>query len=360
MGTNYLISFIIPVWNREKIIGICLDSILSQALELSFEIIIVDDSSSDNTVLFVQDICGNGTAKRISCCRLADMMPISVSIFREMDIMSELEIRSRIHLVRLEKHQGVAMARNKGLEMAKGKYIWFVDSDDFIAKGALKKVKAILNSNIFDILRFDKQNLLSVPNTYTIPYMNEDLKIMNMNNVYDLLYMLRIGAVWCAIFRKEFIANYCFDTRFSYSEDSLFSWEVTLRAKTAAYFNVPLYGYMFTPKSLTSVKPFERFDCYISVVKGYIKAIQKSEKSEKEKAVLVKECEKRLYLHAFHTYAYSEITSEMWDRWYEVYLEVMVDNEMRAKWERLISNILWRIRSKKLFIFIYNCILKHK
>lgn len=358
MAADILISFIIPVWNREKTIGFCIDSILSQYLDMNFEIIIVDDYSSDNSVHLVEELIGNKFSNSLNTSYLAKILPVSSLLFEDLDLASELKIRSRINIVKLPKHQGAAIARNKGIEKANGMYIWFVDSDDFIANGALKTIKSNLLTYHFDILRFGKQNFTRFPDKYRITCLNKGLRIMNMNNIQDLLYMLETGAVWCAVFRRDFIANNRFDARFSYSEDSLFSWQITLKAKTAAYLDVLLYGYMYTSGSLTSVKPYERFDCYISVVENYVKAIKTSYRLNKEKSILMNVCERRLYLHAFHTFTFSEINSIMWNRWYEVYYNVMINNNMRAVWKRLISYILWKLHSNKLFNIIYNRFIK--
>lgn len=201
MKTNYLLSFVIPVWNREKTICYCLDSILCQAMDYFFEIIIVDDASTDNTVLMVKDIIGNPSSLSLAASEIANKMPASTLLFRKMSIETELKIRSRLRIVSLESHKGVAAARNKGLDEATGEYIWFVDSDDFIAVGSLKKIVNILLKGHFDIFRFAKKNLLSVPNAYIIPALDEKLIVMDMNDINDLLFMLSTGAVWCAILK---------------------------------------------------------------------------------------------------------------------------------------------------------------
>ncbi len=92
-----LISVIIPVYNRENYIGACIQSVLDQDYPL-FEIILVDDGSTDDTV---------------SICRR----------FVETD--------SRVRLFLLQ-HGGVSKARNKAIEEAKGEYLFFMDSDDVI------------------------------------------------------------------------------------------------------------------------------------------------------------------------------------------------------------------------------------
>lgn len=92
-----MISLIIPVYNRENVIKECIFSVLSQNYQ-NFEIVIVDDGSSDKTFEICQE--------------LANEEP-------------------RIKLLKTE-HTGVSAARNKGIDIAKGEYIFFLDSDDVI------------------------------------------------------------------------------------------------------------------------------------------------------------------------------------------------------------------------------------
>ena len=91
------VSVIIPVYNREQYVEECIQSLQKQTHQ-NMEIILIDDGSSDNTVQI--------------CSRMATEDP-------------------RILLLTME-HGGVSAARNKGLDTAKGKYIFFLDSDDVI------------------------------------------------------------------------------------------------------------------------------------------------------------------------------------------------------------------------------------
>lgn len=97
------ISFIVPCYNVESYITTCVDSIVGQNFQ-NIEIVLVDDGSSDNT----GTICDE---------------------YAEKD--------NRIHVIH-QKNQGVSIARNVGLEVAKGEWIWFVDSDDYIKEYSLK------------------------------------------------------------------------------------------------------------------------------------------------------------------------------------------------------------------------------
>ena len=101
---NPMVSIIVPVYNAEKTLRRCVDSILNQEYE-DFELLLVDDGSSDAS----REICdGYAAADR------------------------------RVAVIHKE-NSGVSDARNKGIDMAEGKYLQFVDSDDWIARDATKQ-----------------------------------------------------------------------------------------------------------------------------------------------------------------------------------------------------------------------------
>lgn len=100
------VSIIVPVFNTEKYISECITSILSQSLS-DIELILVDDCSTDN----------------------------SLSIIREFEQMD-----TRITVVESTKNTGVGEARNKGIDVARGHFISFVDSDDFVKEDMFEKL----------------------------------------------------------------------------------------------------------------------------------------------------------------------------------------------------------------------------
>lgn len=110
------ISIIIPVYNTEKYLEKCINSILTEKIEK--EIIIVNDGSTDNSLRLIKEI---------------------------------QKKHSEIILVN-QKNQGQGVARNKGIEKATGRYICFVDSDDWINKGSLEKALEISEKENLDIL----------------------------------------------------------------------------------------------------------------------------------------------------------------------------------------------------------------
>lgn len=115
------LSIIIPVFNCEKTIKKCLDSIFNQKTELEYEVILVDDGSSDNTVKVVESTISGRKNSRLIC----------------------------------QENAGAGAARNKALSYAKGEYLFFIDGDDYISGNCLN----ILNMEIqkkenLDILIF--------------------------------------------------------------------------------------------------------------------------------------------------------------------------------------------------------------
>lgn len=357
---NCLLSFIIPLWNRENTICYCLDSILCQALVCFFEIIVIDDGSFDSSCSIIEELKGEKSMKRLKDSILSDRFPETTRLFQTMSIDQEMEVRSRIKLLKNEVNQGAAIARNRGLDIATGEYVWFVDSDDFIASGSLEVLKRTISQKKRDILCFSTRKFSDIPPAYVISSDSYGAEELNVHNINDILFMLRSGTVWSRLFYGEFIRRYRFNSEYTYSEDSQLVWNVTLKARDAAYLKEPLYGYMNNSNSLTSVKPFDRFKCYVQVVEEYLSAIGMANMSTSDKGKLVKECEKRLYFHAFYTYENNEITDEMWDKWYEVYYRCMVDNPMRNFLKRLVSLFIWCFHSNRLVLRLFNLMKKGK
>lgn len=111
-NTEHLISIVVPVYKVEKYLPRCIESILSQTYK-NYELILVDDGSPDN------------------CPKICD------------DYANEYKNIFVIH----QKNSGVSEARNKGIEFANGKYLTFIDSDDYVHQSFLEVLKNTLDSN---------------------------------------------------------------------------------------------------------------------------------------------------------------------------------------------------------------------
>lgn len=116
------VSVLIAVYNSEKYLSECLDSVCSQSLH-DIQIICIDDCSTDSSAEILKQYAAND---------------------------------SRIHVIRLTENSGQAVARNKGLQMANGECIMMLDSDDWLAPDAIEKAyKAIISADDIDCALFD-------------------------------------------------------------------------------------------------------------------------------------------------------------------------------------------------------------
>ena len=132
-STKPTFSIVIPVFNTEKYLKECVESILNQAYD-SYEIILVDDGSKDS----------------------------SLQICREYEARDK-----RIRAIHKE-NGGVSSARNTGIELAKGKYITFIDSDDWFRQGALSFAAQRLSETGADVLAFSINRVTKAKSyTYT-------------------------------------------------------------------------------------------------------------------------------------------------------------------------------------------------
>ena len=122
MSTKLKLSIILPVYNVEKYISECLKSIIPQLGEKT-ELIIVDDRSPDMSI----DICE----------KITEGVP-------------------NIYIKKRSENGGLSAARNTGIEVAKGEYVWFVDSDDYIENNAVSiLLKSIEEGSKVDIVQFN-------------------------------------------------------------------------------------------------------------------------------------------------------------------------------------------------------------
>lgn len=118
-----ILSIIIPVYNVEKYISQCLESCIYQegVSHDEYEIIIVNDGTPDNSMEIVY--------------KYKEQYPSLITVFEQ-------------------KNSGLSVARNSGINIAKGEYVWFVDSDDWIIEGCLKYIIAKIKDNkYFDLLQ---------------------------------------------------------------------------------------------------------------------------------------------------------------------------------------------------------------
>lgn len=216
-----MLSIIIPAYNASKKINRCLDSIKDQNIE-ELEIIVINDGSVDDTLNKVKYYAS---------------------------LNSSLNIKV-IH----QNNSGAAVSRNKGIEIAKGEYIFFVDADDFLVPNSLQKIIDIINKRKPDIIYFDYFRYY-INNNYTY-IKNHDEMFLNIND--DLI--VHSTAPWLMIIKKELIDRYNFRfPNISAYEDYASLPFLGSVAQNIVYYNKPIYVYSQEDYSIMRVKS-KKFD----------------------------------------------------------------------------------------------------
>lgn len=222
------LSIIIPCFNVEKYIHKCLYSILKANLDFSdFEIITVNDGSSDNT----SDI---------------------IESFKTAHPEVTLKIYEQIN-------SGQSIARNFGLLNAKGKYVWFIDADDYIVPDKVSKLlnKAVVND--LDILWFDHDLVDEDGNL--LPKPKEDIKINISTTVNTGDFYLKNGFKFSCmpvmfLFKRKFLHDHSilFIPNI-YFEDILFTTKCIDLAQKMTYFDEKIYRYLIRFQGSTMRDP---------------------------------------------------------------------------------------------------------
>lgn len=204
------LSIIVPVYNVEKYIHKCLESVYSQDVPMDiFEVIVVNDGTPDNSMTVVQEFN------------------------RKYENLKIIE----------QENQGLSMARNNGLAAAKGEYVWFVDSDDsimphsisYILKNIEKEKAHIFISKLVII----NENSNDEKNEYDSNYSGE------LRGKKYLFSKLPSGTAQRYVIQKEFlISNNLFFTRGIYHEDTEFGVKILYLAHRVYILNYPIYKYL--------------------------------------------------------------------------------------------------------------------
>ena len=215
-----LVSIIIPVYNAEKYLRKCIDSVLEQTYA-ELEVILVNDGSVDLSA----QICDE---------------------YKQID--------SRVTVIHKE-NQGVSMARNAGIDVSKGELIAFVDADDYLSSTMIEKLYNHLGDNDFSVCRFVREY-----EDKSVFYQEDNLELLTAKP-YDFNYIMvdkynrdcedRIisdkvfGSVWRTLFRKDIIKNNAirFLKGIKIAEDRLFLLEYCSHCKSAGFVDEYLYHY---------------------------------------------------------------------------------------------------------------------
>lgn len=217
-----LLSIIVPVYNQERYLDVCIESIARQDYQ-NMEIILVDDGSTDKSPC----ICDGWLKKD-----------------------------SRIHVVHTP-NRGLSAARNTGLDISTGEFVTFVDSDDYISQGTYSHVMLEVSDNI-DIIQFPYQSFPHGDDYITL----SSLQFMDKASIGIGIIRFQINmAVWNKIFKKDVISGHRFKQ--TYFEDtpfmiSLFESGATIMTTTVGRYMYRRHEESITGSSLTPQKKIEK------------------------------------------------------------------------------------------------------
>lgn len=211
-----LISVIVPVYNVEKYLPKCMESILNQTYK-NFEIILVDDGSADKSL----DVCYSYAKK-----------DNRVKVFSQ-------------------QNGGPSKARNTGLKNALGKYVAFVDSDDWLEQNYLEYLHDAITENNCDmaicnyLVYDDNENIIARPE------LNFD-KYIKKEDIYNFYYSEKSQGhyLWNKLYNKDVFKNIIFPENIYCGEDTFVTVDICNANKNGAIVvDLPLYNYIVKRKS---------------------------------------------------------------------------------------------------------------
>ena len=243
------ISIIVPVYKVEKYIHKCIDSILSQTYK-DWELILVDDGTPDNSGLICDEYAIND---------------------------------SRIQVIH-QKNAGVGAARNAGIDKSTGKYIAFLDSDDFCTGDYLQNfVNGLIQNSDSDLIiqgMYFYDNGVTAKLQFSDSYYVDKIKDAILQNK-----LLSFGAPYCKLFKKEVIDSYSihFATDYSFGEDTYFFFEYLSHARRIQFVSPLGYFYRDSPGDSLSKKchRFEHLYLFANDSMRIISSLDKTREVEK-------------------------------------------------------------------------------
>lgn len=224
-----ILSLIVPAYNVAKYLERCINSCSNQCMDkFNYEIIIVNDGSTDNTLGIAQTM-----ADRYSNVRIIS-----------------------------QENKGLSSARNIGLEQAVGDYVWFIDSDDWIKENCLSELVKILVDRNLDALYLCAADVM-VDGTI-------DLR-QNLSNYENFIYsgveFSLLNNVWCCapftIYRRQFLKENHLEFMVGvFHEDNEFTPRAYYKIEKVSVYAEPVYFIFHNPNSITRSPNYKKaFDC---------------------------------------------------------------------------------------------------
>ena len=297
-----MISVVVPVYNVEKYIDECIESIMNQSYQ-NIEIILVNDGSTDNSY----EICKEWQAKS-----------------------------SKIRIINKE-NGGLSSARNAGLDHANGDFVAFVDSDDYVDPQMLMHMREVFEINPVSVVVCPLETFVdgtTCGNLY-LPLDQEGI-IPSKQYIKYILQHKADNAVCNKLYKKNDIGDLRFRSGII-NEDIIFNMEFLLKISSVYYIKNPYYKYRLRPGSITQQANPKLFD-FIKNSFAIRDAIQNQYGNEFDKET--------------HGYIYHEISN---------FISVIEKYNANMQFSSEINYCLNFLRENKIdFIFNPNCCKRQK
>ena len=221
------LSYILPIYNVEQYLAQCLDSIFSQDLpEDEYEVICVNDCSTDGSPKILEQY---------------------------------QSVHTNIQILTFEQNRGLSAARNEGIRIARGKYIWFVDSDDFIGTNVTSQLLQKAEADDLEVLLFnycdytDEIGIVNEPHTFAEHSAQSGIDFVN--EVFGDAFIYHLGYVWRFLLKREYILQIgLIFPEGQYWEDTVYFPKAILSANRVASTDVLGYYYRKNPISISGGK----------------------------------------------------------------------------------------------------------
>lgn len=245
---NDLISVIVPVYNTEKYLRKCIESILTQSYK-NIELLLINDGSTDSS----SEICREYLDKDKRCYYFE------------------------------KENGGLSSARNYGIERAKGEYITFLDSDDFFMEQAIEKLYATALLGNSDLViggfcRFENPYFYFYENeifgTSPITIVEKEFAINQMDEMIDAPFLC-FSTACGKLYKSSLFESIRFPLK-KYAEDQFTTWKLYLLADKIAMCNHIIYSYRINYEGLTCNFNLSHLD-YIDALEERIEATKNIE-----------------------------------------------------------------------------------
>ena len=256
-------SIIIPVYNAEKTLEKCLDSICKQTFS-DYEVILIDDGSTDQSL----NICKKYEEQNPKIC------------------------------VHHQQNRGPSEARNVGLELAAGNWICFIDSDDFVEESYLQDISDAAQEFDADVIFIGYSKISE--NGEKDSFFPGEVAENNIKTILMLSEIDMFGYTWIKTFRRDCIKESRFDSSLNLFEDEVFTCQVLPNCNRIGVVNKPIYNYIIGDGSSLIRRTHEDYCLKCDkVYRAWKVLLEECTKSEKVLTKKANSFVSRCYYYAF-------------------------------------------------------------